>query len=173
MTPNSMDSLDLTRKLVLALTGLNLLLGLGIVLMLVLSVVAPEFLFMAIGVKSAPGSPMTAMTMRMIMVLGILSVPLAHLVLTRLRAIIETVQPGPFILANADRLRTMGWALLGLEVLHLGVGISAKALALRGQPAGIDWGFSATRWLAVLLLFVLARVFEQGTRMREDLEGTI
>jgi hypothetical protein len=30
-----------------------------------------------------------------------------------------------------------------------------------------------TRWLAVLLLFVLARVFEQGTRMREDLAGTV
>ena len=27
--------------------------------------------------------------------------------------------------------------------------------------------------LAVLLLFVLARVFEQGTRMREDLAGTV
>jgi len=25
----------------------------------------------------------------------------------------------------------------------------------------------------VLLLFVLARVFEQGARMREDLEGTV
>jgi hypothetical protein len=30
-----------------------------------------------------------------------------------------------------------------------------------------------TRWLAVLMLVVLARVFEQGARMREDLEGTV
>jgi hypothetical protein len=40
-------------------------------------------------------------------------------------------------------------------------------------PLNISWGFSLTRWLAVLLLFVLARVFEQGARMREELEGTV
>ena len=28
-------------------------------------------------------------------------------------------------------------------------------------------------WLAVLLLFVLARVFDQGARMRADLDGTV
>ena len=28
-------------------------------------------------------------------------------------------------------------------------------------------------WIAVLLLFVLARVFAQGARMREDIEGTV
>ena len=30
-----------------------------------------------------------------------------------------------------------------------------------------------TGWLAVLLLFVLARVFNHGTRIRDDLEGTV
>jgi hypothetical protein len=33
--------------------------------------------------------------------------------------------------------------------------------------------FNFTRWLGVLLLFVLARVFEQGARMRDELEGTV
>ena len=28
-------------------------------------------------------------------------------------------------------------------------------------------------WLAVLLAFLQARVFAEGTRMREDLEGTV
>ena len=37
----------------------------------------------------------------------------------------------------------------------------------------IDWSFSFTPWVAVLLLFVLARVFEHGARMRADLEGTV
>jgi hypothetical protein len=40
-------------------------------------------------------------------------------------------------------------------------------------PFDIDWSFSPTRWVAVLLLFVLARVFEQGAQMREELEGTV
>jgi len=41
------------------------------------------------------------------------------------------------------------------------------------QPLAIHWSFSLTRWLVVLLLFVLARVFDQGTRMREELEATV
>ena len=57
---------------------------------------------------------------------------------------------------NAARLQTTAWALLGLELLHLAVGAVAAA-----------------GWLAVLLLFVLARVFDHGTRMRDDLEGTV
>lgn len=40
-------------------------------------------------------------------------------------------------------------------------------------PIDIDWTFSFTPWIAVLLLFVLARVFAHGARMREDLEGTV
>ena len=39
--------------------------------------------------------------------------------------------------------------------------------------SGFDWSFSLTPWLAVVLLFVLARVFDEGTRMRDDLEGTV
>jgi hypothetical protein len=34
-------------------------------------------------------------------------------------------------------------------------------------------GFSFAPWLSVLLLFVLAGVFTQGARMRDDLEGTV
>jgi len=33
--------------------------------------------------------------------------------------------------------------------------------------------FDLTGWLAILLLFVLAQVFLEGTRIREDLEGTV
>lgn len=40
-------------------------------------------------------------------------------------------------------------------------------------PIDIDWTFSFTPWIAVLLLFVLARVFAHGAQMREDLEGTV
>jgi hypothetical protein len=37
----------------------------------------------------------------------------------------------------------------------------------------LDAGFSINGWLAVLLTFLLARVFAEGTLMREDLEGTV
>ena len=39
--------------------------------------------------------------------------------------------------------------------------------------ADIDWDFSLNGWLAVLLAFVLAKVFEHGARMRDDLGAMI
>jgi len=112
--------------------------------------------------------------MRLIMAIGIGSAPLTHILLTRLLAIVETVRRGdPFVAGNAARLQTTAWALLGLELLHLTVGAIAAAASSASQPLDLDWNFSVTGWLAVLLLFVLARVFDHGARMRDDLEGTV
>ena len=112
--------------------------------------------------------------MRLIMVIGLCAVPIVHLVLARLLTIVETVSAGnPFVLANAVRLKTIAWAILGLELMHFAVGTIAASLSTAAAPLNISWGFSLTRWLTVLMLFVLARVFEQGARMREDLEGTV
>jgi hypothetical protein len=49
----------------------------------------------------------------------------------------------------------------------------AKAVTIPGQPLHLDAGFSINGWLAVLLTFLLARVFAEGTLMREDLAGTV
>ena len=48
-----------------------------------------------------------------------------------------------------------------------------EAISTPGHPVDIDAGFSVPGWLAVLLTFVLARVFAEGTLMREDLQGTV
>jgi hypothetical protein len=50
---------------------------------------------------------------------------------------------------------------------------SASRSRRREFPLHLDAGFSVSGWLAVILTFVLARVFAEGTLMREDLEGTI
>jgi len=98
-------------------------------------------------------------------------VPLAHLLLTRLRAIVGTVQAGdPFVAANARRLTTIAWVLLGIQVVDLGYGVLSALADIASMPG---WSFSFTGWLAVLLLFVLARVFEHGARMRDELAATI
>jgi hypothetical protein len=112
----------------------------------------------------------TLIVVRAVMLVGILMVPLAHLLLTRLRAIVTTVQDGdPFVPANARRLTGIAWALLGIQVVDLGFGIVSMSYAVEEMP----WTFALTPWLAVLLLFVLARVFEHGTRMRDELAATI
>ena len=109
----------------------------------------------------------------MIVILGLFAVPLGHLVLTRLLAIVNTVRAGdPFIPDNARRLTMIAWGLLGLQVIDLLFGAVAIGVNEGGGPLS-GWTFNMTGWLAVLLLFVLARVFEQGARMRDDIEGTV
>lgn len=110
---------------------------------------------------------------RAVLIVGIFGVPLAHLLLTRLLAMVETVRSGdPFVAINARRLTVIAWCLLGIQLLDLLFG--AIALSVVGDDAPLSgWTFNITGWIAVLLLFVLARVFEQGARMREDMEGTV
>jgi hypothetical protein len=174
MTRSAPDALALSRRVLRGLTLLNLLMGALILALLIASLIGESWVMRALGVRLAPGSSMPFVGMRLIMVLGICTVPVVHLVLARLLAIVETVSAGdPFVVANAARLRTIAWAMLALELMHFAVGAIAAAVSSAGVPLNIDWGFSLTRLLAVLMLFVLARVFDQGARMREDLEGTV
>jgi hypothetical protein len=165
-------TLSLTRGFLRLLVALNLGMGILILILLIASLLAETWVMNALGVP--PGDAGMIRRGRLIMLLGIGAVPLAHLVLSRLLAIVETVRTGdPFVAGNAARLRGIAWAVLGLELLHLAVGAVAAAVSTEAAPLDVDWSFSPTRWLAVLLLFVLAGVFEQGARMRADLEGTV
>jgi hypothetical protein len=96
-----------------------------------------------------------------------------HVALSRLLAMVETVRAGdPFVADNAVRLKTIAWCALATQLLHLAFGVMAATVNAAGS--NVDWKFSGvTGWLAVVLLFVLARVFEEGTQMRDDLERMI
>ena len=63
--------------------------------------------------------------------------------------------------------------MLALQLISIIIGAIGSFLSTPQNPLDFDAGFSPTSWLCVLLLFVLARVFAEGTLMREDLEGTI
>ena len=168
------DTLVLSRRALRLLTILNQFMGALIMVLLIASLIAEAPVMRALGVRPVLLSSMLMIGMRLIMVLGICAVPVVHFVLTRLLMIVDTVSAGnAFAPANAARLQAIAWALLALEVLHFAVGAVAASVSSGGVPLNISWGFSLTRWLAVLLLFVLARVFEQGARMREELEGTV
>ena len=166
--------LPAARRLLTALFYINWVYGLGILGLLLASIVVPGLLFKGLGVRPAAGRDALELGMRLIMGIGIASVPLAYVILCRLRAIVDTVREGdPFVADNARRLQTIAWAYLGLELLHIAVGIVAASSGSVAQPLDIHWRFSFTPWVAVLLLFVLARVFDHGARMRADLEGTV
>ena len=168
------DALTLTRRLLRVLIRLNQLMGVATLALLVATLIAPETVMDALGISAPEQNLRILLGMRVIMVLGIAAVPIAQVVLTRLLTIVHTVGDGdPFVMENAGRLQRIAWAVLGLEVLHLAIGAVAAGASTAEAPIDIGWDLSVTRWLAVLLLFVLARVFEQGARMREDLEGTV
>jgi hypothetical protein len=174
MTKTYPDPLTLSRRVLRVLTKLNLLMGALVLALLIASLIAESWVMRALGARPAPGNSTLFVGMRLIMVLGLCGVPIVHLVLARLLTIVETVRVGnPFVVANAVRLKTIAWAILGLELMHFAIGIVAALVSTTAAPLNIRWGFSLTQWLTVLMLFVLARVFEQGARMREDLEGTV
>src|ERR1022692_2184015 len=167
------DTLALSSRVLRVLTKLNLLMGALILALLIASLVAEAWVMRALGVEPVQFNARLFFGMRVIMVIGICAVPVVHFVLTRLLMIVDTVSTGnPFVAANAARLQAIAWALLALELTHYAVGAVAASVSSAAVPLNISWGFSLTRWLAVLLLFVVARVFEQGARMREELEGT-
>ena len=72
-----------------------------------------------------------------------------------------------------SRSQAIAWVLLALQLLSLVIGAIAKNVSTPAHPLHLDAGFSISGWLAVLLTFVLARVFAQGALMREDLEATV
>lgn len=126
--------------------------------------------YMAVGNRLEAAEGRGAITgVRLALVIAILIVPLAHIALSRLRSIVVSVRAGdPFHSENARRLTAIAWSLLGIMLLDVAYG----ALAWHFDEAP-DWVPSITAWLAVILLFVLARVFDHGARMREELAGTV
>ena len=147
-----------------------------VAVILALLLVSPneQWIMSAFKLSPSPEAERLVMGLRAIAVLGLAVVPLNYVVLKRLLAIVETVRAGdPFVAANASRLHAIAWALLTLQLLSIVIGAIAKAASTPAHPLKLDAGFSINGWLAVLLTFLLARVFAEGTRMREDLEGTV
>ena len=168
------NALRASRRVLRALVVVNVVYGLAILVLLVASFVAEDAVMGALGVRPAADREVMVRGMRLVAFFGVLAVPLFHVILNRLLSIVDTVRAGdPFIIDNARRLQTIAQILLGIQVLHLVIGFVAARARSEVQQLDIDWSFSITPWIAVLLLFVLARVFEHGARLRADLEGTV
>jgi hypothetical protein len=147
-----------------ALVVLNWAFGAAILALLVATIVARDWSHI----------PSMVTGLRAIAVLGWVAIPLNHVVLSRLLAMVETVRMrDPFVAANAQRLQAIAWALLALQVLSIVIGSIGGAISTRAHPLHLDAGFSVNGWLAVLLTFILARVFAQAAAMRDDLAGTV
>ena len=156
------------------LINLNWVYGAAILAGLIASLIAKVPVMSALGVIPSAETEPLIRGMRVIALLGLASIPLHYLILRQLLDIIESIRGrDPFLGKNAFRLRTIARALLGIQLLSLVIDAIARVVSTPTHPLHLDAGFSIGGWLSVLLLFVLARVFDEGARMRDDLEGTV
>ncbi len=125
---------------------------------------------------SYPNATVADLLPRVLVMLAgcIIILALIWTVLRKLLAIVRTVGDGdPFVRANAVRLCAIGWLLVAIEIGGIPLAFIAGSVAdrLEDNEVGYDPSFSSL--LAILLAFVLARVFERGAAMREEMEGTV
>ena len=167
--------LRVTRLLVYLIMGLVAMAGAVIA---AVSVILPFFWTDAVAElgKTNPGLDPAALLPNMLSVfaLGILVLGLIWTIMRKLLAVIASVEDGnPFVRANALRLKTIGWLMVGLQIVGVPLAIAAgKAADMFGESdTGLD--ISLNGILAILLVFILAGIFERGAEMPEELEGTV
>ena len=90
-----------------------------------------------------------------------------------LRLLKSAARERPFTHANAQRLQRMAWLMLAMELLSILIGAYAAWMGPDFTWMEVGGGMSITGLVAVLMLFVLARVFAVGAAMRDDLDGVI
>lgn len=172
--PHIPAALTASRIALRILIVLNCVYAAAIVVGLIGSFVAKTPVMTVIGVPPSPETERLIQGMRAMAVLGLVSIPLHYVILRRLLDIVESVRArDPFFSENAARLQAIARALLGLQLLSVVIGGIARVVSTHAHPLRVSAGFSTRGWLAVLLLFVLARVFKEGARMRDELEGTV
>lgn len=90
-----------------------------------------------------------------------------------LRRIFMTLTAGdPFHPENVRRLRLVGMIFGGLEIGRYLVA-AGLAMMMPGQVKTVEGALNLTTWFAVLVIFVLAEVFREGARLRNEAELTI
>ena len=114
-----------------------------------------------------------------VLLIGLAMVAMLFVFFDKLRRIIGTVGEGdPFVDQNAKRLSAMAWLMLGVQLLTIpaaafGIYLLEFADQFEDTNVSVDAGMDMSGILLVILLFILARIFRHGTRLRDDLEGTV
>jgi hypothetical protein len=173
--PNSSDRLIKTSRIVVRIAGLTNRLFLGAVLLgLLVSAIFPAQ-FAALLIQPGPGTDVrsTLSGMRWMLLLGIAMAIATDRLLAALAQIVASAGAGdPFLSINARRLQTIGWALLVLQLLDIPGELIGRYFPILSSGSS-SVPFSPGGWIAVLMVFVLSRVFAAGSAMRDELEGTV
>lgn len=163
------------RLLVTIILVLICLIALGLVSAAIALPLFPDRILAEIApqIGKEPGSDLIT-SIELIFALFLTMIALAFFWLRQLRRIIDSVRQGnAFAPENAGRLSNMGWLTVGIEVFSIKAGAVAAYIAKHVENMHLDVGLSLGGILMALVLFILARVFREGARMREELEGTV
>ena len=101
---------------------------------------------------------------------------LGFLFFRHMHRMVGTVGQGdPFIPDNARRLNAMGWIVVAVQGLCIPLVAVLRWLERMTEKihSGADSSLDLEAILLALILFILARVFREGTRLRDEVEGTV
>ncbi len=176
MTASKRDPLlTIARWLVILGQGLAAIVAAAVIVATAAILVAHEQVLIKLAghTAQAPGwQVLTAIALILMLVASMAA--MAFVWLRQLRRIIDSVALGdPFVPENAERLQAMGWLTVGIELTAIPVGGIGTWITSVVDDATSDFTISPGGVLLAIVLFILARVFREGTRMRGELEGTV
>ena len=93
---------------------------------------------------------------------------------SQLRRILSTLAEGdPFVPENGPRLTRIAIAIALIEIVRTVATFVIAALVDVGEGSQATININLALWGAVIVLFILAQVFREGTRLREEEKMTI
>ena len=111
--------------------------------------------------------------------IGAVAVVGALMIVWRLQRLFDSFSSGePFRKENAHHLRAIWITMLGIELARYALlGLTGVLLATTNTSLGEDAEFGVridfSTWMSILILIVLAEVFREGARLKEEQELTI
>lgn len=105
---------------------------------------------------------------------GMVVSALLVLALQQVLRIVESVIYGePFAPMNADRWTRVGWLALAVQAIDMALGPVVQWAAPKFPIVSSPTAGSLSGVMMVLLIFVVAQIFRRGTRMQQEIEGTV
>ncbi|MGJ3233069.1 MAG: DUF2975 domain-containing protein [Oceanicaulis sp.] len=140
-------------------------------------------LYRVTGFGDPPEGVAQFLAMDFVLALPMAVVAIAALIfiIDRLRRIFRTLIGGdPFVPENANHLRAIAIGIGVYQILHYAShGVISLVFTLSGRPVEgggrlvPEFSLNLGAWFAVLALFVLAEVFREGARLRDEQKFTI
>ncbi|QJB70088.1 DUF2975 domain-containing protein [Parasphingorhabdus halotolerans] len=183
-TKESNDIVLKSARGILTFSKWALLVGISVVVLCLLAIPFTYQFLLAEMSKAFVNPPEPEMfgMIALIMILAIVMLLLTLFAVDRLRRIVNSVGEGnPFTHINGTRLRGIGIAAFAIQIVTFCASLLAiGVVTMLGDPKpGVDFempadaSISVSGVLLVLLLIILARVFDRGAEMQEELEGTV